>query len=291
MENYKQNTFAVYLKLFLNRKLFISIIVILFTLTSVAVALILPQIYKSEVLVAPVSQNDDAAASAGIMSQISDLASVGGLNIGGGGDVTSITTSIAYLKSRVFNYLIIEELNLIPDLFPEKWDASANKWIDENDVPSMWDAYKDFEELMAVDEDPMTGLVKLSIEWPDPEKASIIVSTMIERANEIIRSEAISDSDENLNFLYSQLEETQINDIRNTLNQLIMMEMQKSMLANSSSEYAFEVIDPAYIPEDRIKPKRALIVVLGVMLGLFFSLTFLVLQEAWSNFRKFSQSD
>ncbi len=39
------------------------------------------------------------------------------------------------------------------------------------------------------------------------------------------------------------------------------------MFANVNKEYAFKVIDPALVPEQAVKPKRALILVLGVMLG------------------------
>ena len=39
------------------------------------------------------------------------------------------------------------------------------------------------------------------------------------------------------------------------------------MLAEVSKEYVLKTIDPANAPEEKAKPKRALIVVLGTMLG------------------------
>lgn len=39
------------------------------------------------------------------------------------------------------------------------------------------------------------------------------------------------------------------------------------MLANASPEYLFKTLDPAVVPELKAKPKRALIFVLGVLLG------------------------
>jgi uncharacterized protein involved in exopolysaccharide biosynthesis len=41
------------------------------------------------------------------------------------------------------------------------------------------------------------------------------------------------------------------------------------MLANARSEFAFASIDPAVAPEVRSKPKRKIIVLSGVALGLF----------------------
>lgn len=40
------------------------------------------------------------------------------------------------------------------------------------------------------------------------------------------------------------------------------------MLANVKEGYAMQVSDPAVVPEKRIKPKRGLIGVVGMMLGL-----------------------
>jgi LPS O-antigen subunit length determinant protein (WzzB/FepE family) len=39
------------------------------------------------------------------------------------------------------------------------------------------------------------------------------------------------------------------------------------MFAEVRDEYVFKTIDPAFVPEEKAKPKRALICVLGIMLG------------------------
>ncbi|MND03148.1 hypothetical protein D3C83_228340 [compost metagenome] len=44
--------------------------------------------------------------------------------------------------------------------------------------------------------------------------------------------------------------------------------MKNSMLANVRQEYAFRVIDPAKIPEERQWPNRVLIALLGFCAGL-----------------------
>ena len=49
--------------------------------------------------------------------------------------------------------------------------------------------------------------------------------------------------------------------------QLIEEQTKTIMLANVRKDYVFKTIDPAIIPEEKDKPKRALIVILGTMLG------------------------
>lgn len=46
------------------------------------------------------------------------------------------------------------------------------------------------------------------------------------------------------------------------------------MLAKSREEYSFKIIDPPVVPEERIKPKRRLIVMLGFIIGFFLAVFF-----------------
>ena len=41
------------------------------------------------------------------------------------------------------------------------------------------------------------------------------------------------------------------------------------MLAKSREEFSFKIVDPPVVPEERIKPTRRLMVMLGFIIGLF----------------------
>ena len=60
--------------------------------------------------------------------------------------------------------------------------------------------------------------------------------------------------------------------MRAVLYNLLESEKQKAMLANVNEDFALEVIDPAVAPETREKPKRKLIVALGVVSGAFLGI-------------------
>jgi len=49
--------------------------------------------------------------------------------------------------------------------------------------------------------------------------------------------------------------------------QLIEEQTKTIMLANVSKDYVFDIIDPPVVPERKSKPSRALICVLGTLLG------------------------
>ena len=70
-----------------------------------------------------------------------------------------------------------------------------------------------------------------------------------------------------IDYLTKKLQETQLADMQTVFYQLIEEQTKTIMLAEVSKEYVLKTIDPANAPEEKAKPKRALIVVLGTMLG------------------------
>ena len=51
------------------------------------------------------------------------------------------------------------------------------------------------------------------------------------------------------------------------------------MLAQVRPEYVFKTIDPAVVPEKKSKPQRALICVLGTLLGGMFAVVIVLLRH------------
>jgi hypothetical protein len=79
--------------------------------------------YTSECLLVPLSleQVDEPSQSGLRMPSASKLFS------GGGG--RDDYTIVAFLRSRQLTDRVIEELELKKELFPDRWDATAGKWI------------------------------------------------------------------------------------------------------------------------------------------------------------------
>ena len=50
------------------------------------------------------------------------------------------------------------------------------------------------------------------------------------------------------------------------------------MLAEASSEFVFVTVSPAMVPEKKFQPKRALISILGVLLGGMLSMAFVLVR-------------
>ncbi len=61
-------------------------------------------------------------------------------------------------------------------------------------------------------------------------------------------------------------------ELQRSIYSLIESEIKKVMIANGSDEFAFRVVDPARVPEQRVSPKRALITAVGLFAGLMIGL-------------------
>jgi LPS O-antigen subunit length determinant protein (WzzB/FepE family) len=60
---------------------------------------------------------------------------------------------------------------------------------------------------------------------------------------------------------------------------LIGSETKTLMLANARIDYALRVVDPAVTPEARVRPKRKLMVLTGVAIGLFLGCLFVFARD------------
>jgi capsular polysaccharide biosynthesis protein len=90
--------------------------------------------------------------------------------------------------------------------------------------------------------------------------------------NQIKRQEDIKTSTQALNYLENQLEITNKKDIKDSINLLIEEQLKIQMLANLNEYYFVKPIDQAFLPEVPSSPNRFLIIMLGIILGIFSSI-------------------
>ena len=260
-----------YWQVLVEQKKLIGIITAASTLIALLIAFLLPPIYRAEALLAPVSQDKSEGLGA-MANQFGDLAALAGVNIGSGKD--KIAEYIAALKSRSLSVAFADKENLKPILFPRKWDAEKKKWKDQDEIPTDWEAFEIFDkEIRSVNVDRKSGLVTLVIEWKDPALAAKWATSLVKQVNNRLRTEAIEEAERNITYLEKQLGSTSSVEIQQAIYHLIETQAKKKMIASTREEYAFSVIDPAVPPEKRSKPKRGLLVAIGILVGLFAAVT------------------
>ena len=238
------------------------------TILATIAAFLMTPIYRAQVLMAPVS-DDQQNAMSGIASQFGGLASLAGINLGGGSGNTEEV--LATLASRSFIGDFITDNQLIQVLYADKWDSTSNMWKSKSpdDIPTPLDAYSKFQKkILDINLDKKTGLVKLTIDWKDPQQAAAWANGLVNLINHHEKQLAIKEAEQSIAYLKEQLAKTSVVEMQQSIYQLMEAQTKKIMLANVRDQYAFKIIDPAVVPEKKLRPNRKLIILSGLLLGL-----------------------
>lgn len=281
------------IKIIWSGKIKILTITFLAALLSVLYALSLPNIFKSEILLAPA---DSSMQSTGGLGSYGGLASLAGVSLGPQG-ADDVTIGLATLKSRAFITDFIERRDiLLPLMALESWteekveintdayDLENRNWIDEK--PTLQSAYSTFQTILSINKDEATGLVTISISNKSPVLAQQWVSWLVEDLNNSIRDVDIEEAKRSIAFLEKQMESTSLIDMRSVLFSLIEQQTEIIMLASVRSDYLFKVIDPAIVQENKSSPNRALICIVGTIFGGFLSIIMIL----WTHFNPIRKS-
>ena len=254
-------------------------------LLSVVVALSLPNIYRAEALVVS-SESDSSGGLSALAGQFGGLASLAGVSLDSG-DSDRTQLGIEVLQSRQFFADFIARRDvLVPLMATAKWNAATGELVIDEDIynteqqrwvrevepprtrqPSVQEAYAEFVELFSVSQDKKSGMVTVAVEHQSPQVAQQWVSWLIDDLNTTLREQDIAEAERSITYLQQQVRETNVADLQTLFFGLIQKQTERVMLAKVRDQYLFKTIDPAVVPELKSKPKRALICLLGTLLG------------------------
>ncbi|PCI73563.1 MAG: LPS O-antigen length regulator [Gammaproteobacteria bacterium] len=260
----------------------------IFALTSVLYALNLPDEYKSTVLLAPASSSSSSSLSK-LAGQFGGLASLAGINLGGGGAEDKTVVAMEIMKTWGFLETFIKDNHIEVEVFaaegwnrssnslvidPEVYDVDNKKWVREFNAsrgqkiePSSWELFEKFKGRVSVSQDKTSGLISLSVEYFSPIIAKQWTDKLVKAINAHIQKQDREEAIKSIAYLNDKIKETNIADMQSVFYQLIEEQTKTLMLAEVSDEYVFKTLSPAKVAEEKAKPKRALIVILGLMLG------------------------
>ena len=267
-------------------KITICAFIVVAALASVAFALLQNDIYRAEttLISAHTTQN-----TGGFAAQFGGAAALLGVDTGGGN--VEISTALSTLQSRQFIGRFIRDNEILVPLFAESWDKverkivideevfnpSTGEWLDEKGAPSELEAYRSFSGILTISgPDRDTNIVRVSINWHNPEQAANWINKLVYALNQDIRARDIREAQNAINYLQEQLQSTQLVEMQRVFYQLIESQTRITMLADVREEYVFRVIDPAVVPDRKFAPRRSLIAIVGTMAGGMFGVIFVL---------------
>ncbi len=272
----------------------IILITFVFAVASVLYALSLPNIYKSEALLMPNSQEQK---SGGIAGQLGGLASLAGINVSGG-SVDKTAYALEVIKSRKFLYKFIEDNNLkVPLMAAIGWKPKENELLIDKEVydektqtwlrevkfprkaePTVFETYDKFvRENLIINQDKETNAVKIAVIHYSPYIAKNIVVLLVKAINENIKNQDLEEATKSINYLSKELSDTKVAGMQSMFYELIEQQQQTLMLTKVREDYVLKILDPPIVAEKKDGPKRSIIVILYVFFGGVISILFVLL--------------
>lgn len=254
-----------------------SIFIVFFSLS-------LPNIYRSEALLTPVAVENSLGGA------LESLGSLGAL----AGNIlpTEATDSNSAKAMEKVSSLSFFEEKILPQIFlpnlmaVESWSAKSNivtydddiydqetdTWtrdysFPQTSVPSAQESHRAFLEHLDVAKDMKTGFVTFAIEHQSPFIAEKWASLVVSEINAFYRQKDKVEGEASINYLTEQVAKTGYTEIRKVVADLAQREMQKMTLIEATDYYVFDVIDPPAVMERKFAPSRAIICIIGAILG------------------------
>jgi uncharacterized protein involved in exopolysaccharide biosynthesis len=257
------------MRLIWSRRLLMIIAVSVAVGLFVGASFLITPVYRATTVLVPSDVDRTGMASLnGALGDLGGLAALMGVSVGS--DLAT-EESLAVLRSREFTEQFIEDLDLMPELFKDRWDPNAKTWKgDSKDHPTMAEGFKYFDrEVRGISQEARTGLVTVRVDWTDPVVATNWANELVTRLNSEMRARAIANTNASVGYLEKELIDTAIVDTREAISRLMEAQINRRMLANVTQEYAFRVVDRALPPDldDPIRPRRLFIALLGAAVG------------------------
>jgi uncharacterized protein involved in exopolysaccharide biosynthesis len=279
------------------RRKMIGGIVVVTVFATVIISFFMTNIYQAKAVIMPVTARDSGSGSASLALLAQQFGGLPGISMPGS---TSASEIVCLLKSHILREKIIQQYNLLPILFYKQWDAKRQTWKKgggtsfnlnplyyisslgkafapqtrdaqkkDPDIPDTWDALRLLNEIVMISQDFKQNTITISTDFHDPDMTARIVEYFLVTLTNYMSSEAKRVAATNRKYLEEQLGSTTDPFIKQKTYNMIAQQIETGMMAEVKENFAFKVIDPPLAPDKKIKPKRAQMVMLSLIVALF----------------------
>lgn len=282
--DFKSLNLVIIFKILLKNKITVLVSIIVFAFLSVLIAIFTPNVYKSKTILVPVVNDSSMSAQLGNLSALSSIAGVPLPSDSSNKSVEALERIISYdfFVNEFLPYIKLENLVAI-----KSWEMNSNSinydskiynqdkkiWV--RDVsppflpkPSNQEAFETYSEIINISESKGNPFITISIESYSPYLAKNWLDLIISRIDTHMRELDKISATKSIAFLNSTISSTNLAEIRNVLSDLLAQQTQTLMMTESLSDYVFKTISSPVVAEKKSRPNRAIICILGTMIGL-----------------------
>ncbi|MEL1229451.1 MAG: GNVR domain-containing protein, partial [Candidatus Neomarinimicrobiota bacterium] len=165
------------------------------------------------------------------------------------------------------------------------YDKSSNTWVrnyshPQQQIPSAQESFEVFKTAhLSLSDDKKSGFVTISIKHQSPFVAKQWLELVVNEVNDFYRQKDKSESEKAVSYLNQKISMTDLSEIKQVLAQLLKEETKKLTLIEANQYYIFDYIDPPAVMEKKSEPKRALICIFSVLLGVMLSVVIVLIRH------------
>ncbi len=274
----------------------IGLITSIASILVVTYSLYLPNIYKSTAILVPVESSDGIN---GALKSYSGLASLAGVSLPPQAVESNATKamekirSLSFFQDNILPNIYLPELMAVESWHPSSnelkfneniYDTKSNTWVREykypqKQVPSAQESFKEFSQHLSFNENKQTGFITVSIKHQSPYVAREWVDLLINQINAFYREKDRNEAEKSVAYLNTQIVKTSFTEIKQVVAALLQQETQKLTLIEANEAYVFDYIDPPVVMERKSEPYRALICLLGAIIGGIFGIVVVLINH------------
>lgn len=203
--------------------------------------------------------------------RLSGLQAIIGNEIGasllGAGD-NDVALAIALFGAQDFLARFISDNHIESTIFASSWDAKGKRW--RSTPPAIWRVTQRFKsDHLNVVENRKTGLVEVSLVWPDPLQARNLLEQLVRRVNERLRGRRQSDLTASVSYLQKQLADTPNVEVRLAIAHVLEARLSELSLIGTREDYTLRMLDPPAVPPTDLyaTPGRVRVVAVSLLGG------------------------
>jgi len=276
------------------RKAVVAGIVIAGSIIAIAVSFVTPDIYRAGAVITPV-KSQDASMGGGSSTLSQQFGGLAGITLPDSGSTAEI---ISLLGSNILREKVLKRDGVMQMIFAERWDADKKEWrgggrssslLDRGKsllrpspsaaaasgdglAPTVWEGIRKLKDMVSVVQSARENTITISADSLRPETSAKMVGFILDTLNEHMSAEAQRVARINRAYLEAQLNSAPDPIIRQKIYGLVARQIEMDMMSEVKENFAFKVIDPPMVPDQRISPRRSRMVVAGVAASLIVGL-------------------
>src|SRR5450759_1295790 len=254
-------------------------------LVAIGISMLMPNIYTGTSEIFPPQSSQSSSVNAIMLAQLGGLSSSAGAALGLK-DPNALY--IAMLKSRNIMEKIVRHFDL-QTVYEEKTMTDALKALEKESTIS---SGKD-------------GVIVVEVEDKDPQRAAALANTYIDELNKLMQTFALTEASQRRLFFETQMkpEKDKLTDamilldktpntslqymdaLRNfkyheSIYDVLIRQFASAQLDEAKDSPLIQILDKAFVPEKKSKPKRSLIVILATLVAFFMAIIWVFIKEA-----------